>query len=378
MTAPSVLLVGTGLIGGSVGLGLKAAWPAAHIIAFDRDPDAAQAAVQQGAADRVGEAADAAIADLVVVSVPVSAYEEALSALIPYLRRGTLVTDTGSTKASTVAAAERLLPPEVPFVGGHPMAGSEEHGVAAARGDLFQGAWWVLTPGEATSPDAYRRAISMVSALGARTISLDPQAHDSLMATVSHLPQILASALMRVAAAESPDRAAILALAAGGFRDMTRIASSRPEIWVDICRENAEAVTTKLRAFAEELGSIADLVGRGDPGELHAFFAEARQARAGIPMKATRGALLEIQMEIPDRPGVLAEVTTTIGNLGINIEDVAMTHAADGGRGTISVWISEDVDLEGLLATLRSRDLVIASRPYISEAINPSVSEGTD
>lgn len=376
MTDPTVLIVGTGLIGGSIGFGLRQAWPEATLIAVDHDPEAAATAVQRGAAHRVGTLADASLADLIILSVPVSAYAPILTAIGPLVRPDALVTDTGSTKASIVALAEASLPGTVGFVGGHPMAGSEEHGIGAARGDLFQGAWWVLTPTATTPPGAVRRAIGLVSALGARSIALEPGAHDGLMATVSHLPQLLASTLMRVAAAESPDRAAILALAAGGFRDMTRIASSRPEIWIDICRENGVAITDKLRAFAHELVAVAELVERGEGGELGRFFSEARAARAGIPLKATRGALVEIQIEIPDRPGVLAEVTTTLGNLGVNIEDVAISHAAEGGHGTLSVWVTDDVPLEPLLATLRSRELVIASPPYISEAINPSVSEG--
>lgn len=377
MTPRRILLVGTGLIGGSIGLGLREAWTDAHITAIDRDQATAHAAVALGAAHSVGDFPDARDADMAIISVPVGAVEGVLRSLAQHLGPSTLVTDTGSTKAGFLHAAEQFLPAGQPVVGGHPMAGSESHGIASARLGLFTDAWWILTPSGSTATETYRRALALPAALGARTLALEPTAHDGLMATVSHLPQLLASTLMRLAAAEGQDRAALLALAAGGFRDMTRIASSQPEMWVDICRENSSAITDRLRAFAGEIERVATLIDGGVSGDLTRFFEEARDARAGIPLKAAPAALVEITIDIPDRPGVLAEVATTMGALGVNIEDLSIEHAGEGGHGALSVWVREDVGMEPLLAALKGRGLVIASCPYISEAEDGSVHEGT-
>jgi prephenate dehydrogenase len=376
MSGRKVLLVGTGLIGGSVGLGLRQAWPDAHVIACDADPSAAEQAVARGAAHAADAIDRAADCDIVVVSVPVGALESVLSDLAPHLGPDTLLTDTGSTKSGFVEAAARILGEDHLVVGGHPMAGSEQHGIEAASPDLFSGAWWILTPTSSTRPEAYQQALRLVAALGARTIALDPGSHDRLMATVSHLPQLLASALMRMAGQEGQDTEAILALAAGGFKDMTRIASSRPEMWVDICLENGSAITDRLRAFAGELSSVADLIDGG--GDLLSFFREAKQARDRIPLKRETTGLVEIHIDIPDRPGVLADVTTAMGQLAVNIEDLGIRHAAEGGHGILTIWLADDVDTDrciekltglGLDASI-SRDDDPSTPPYSRSPIS--------
>jgi len=352
-----ILLIGTGLMGGSVGLGIARAWPTAERLALD--PVHAIQAVELGAATRIANDADLAAVDLVVVSVPVSATAAVFGDIGPKLRAGTIVTDVGSTKASIAEAARSLLPPSVPFVGGHPMAGSELSGIEAARADLFEGSWWVVTPTAEADADAVRSVLALVTALGARSLVLDPAAHDTLVATVSHLPQLLASSLMRFAGEQGRDRAAIRALAAGGFRDMTRIAASRPDIWLDICRENRDAIVSVLRAYAGDLGSVADAVERGDVEGLRALFEQARDARRSLPTKAGVGEIEELLIEIPDRPGALADVTTTVGELGVNIEDLAITHAADGDRGVLSLFVRSDAPRATLLDALRARGLVV-------------------
>jgi prephenate dehydrogenase len=352
-----ILLVGTGLMGGSVGLGLASAWPGAERIALD--PVHGERAVALGAATRTGSAADLESGDLVVVSVPVSATAAVFASLAGALPDGCVVTDVGSTKASIATAARAHLPAGVGFVGGHPMAGSEESGIEHARADLFEGSWWVLTPTSETPADAARVVLAMVSALGARSLLLEPSSHDALVATVSHLPQLLASSLMRFAEEQGRDRAAIRALAAGGFRDMTRIASSRPDIWLDICQENREAIVEALHGYARSLEGVADAVATSDVDALRALFEGAREARRALPTKAGVGEIAELLIEIPDRPGALAEVTTAVGELGVNIEDLAITHAADGSRGVLSLFVRSDAPRATLLDALTARGLVV-------------------
>ncbi|MCU1379587.1 MAG: tyrA, partial [Acidimicrobiales bacterium] len=219
-------VVGTGLIGGSIGLALKAAgW---HVTGTDHNEASAARALELGAIDAVGDDADA---ELTFIATPVGAVAEAAKG------RPGVVTDVGSVKASIVGA---LANPR--FVGGHPMAGSEQEGVDGSRADLFQGAVWVLTPVATTDSAAHALVRSVVSSFGADVVELPPERHDALVAVVSHVPHLTAVSLMGLAAERSEEHAALLRLAAGGFRDMTRIAAGHPGIWPDICAENRDAI----------------------------------------------------------------------------------------------------------------------------------------
>lgn len=360
MKPSKILLLGTGLVGGSIGLGLRQAWPEAEIVAVDRDTQAADRAVELGVATSAGTVEDAVGCQLVVVSVPVSAGLDAFRQLAPHLAPGCVVTDVGSTKRNVVDAAAEALPLGTSFVGGHPMAGSEHSGVEYAHAELFRGNWWILTPTSETPPEAYKLVLGMAAALGARTLVLDPDIHDSLVAAVSHLPQLLASGLMRFAGEQGRDLAALRALSAGGFRDMTRIASSPASIWIDICRENRSAIGKVLHGFAQELEQVAAAVERRDEDWLKKFFEEAKEARESVPVKSGIGELVEILVDIPDRPGALAEITTLVGELGINIEDLGgITHSADGTHGVLSLFVRSDAPRDVLLVTLESRGLVV-------------------
>ncbi len=248
-TAPqSVALIGTGLIGGSIGLALRR--EGVVVRGYDQDAARADAARALGALDTVaGSVADAvAGADLTVVAVPVG---HVADVVLDALDAGAvLVTDVGSVKAPVVAAVEAARPDLAPrFVGGHPMAGSEQEGLAGAAADLFVGATWVLTPTSRTDPGVFAAVRSWVAAFGAEPLAVTPDLHDALVAVVSHVPQLAASTLMNVASAGSEEHAVMLRLAAGGFRDMTRIASSHPAIWPDICLANRDAIVGALDAL---------------------------------------------------------------------------------------------------------------------------------
>jgi prephenate dehydrogenase len=337
-----VAILGTGLMGGSIGLALKRADPTHEITAFDRDPAAATEAVARGAADRAAASATEAVADaeLVFVAAPVSIIPSLVKEVAPALRTGALITDVGSTKSRVVVEVESWLPEGVAFIGGHPMAGSEDDGIGSARDDLFADAWWILTPTERSSAEDYRRLHALLATLRARVMALAPAEHDELMALISHVPQLTATALMNMAADRGKEHAGLLALAAGGFRDVTRVAASNPEIWLDICAENREALVGALGDFAGRLLELRDAVDRGDREALRAALEAGRQARRTLPGKAVEGDAWEVRMPIPDRPGVLAQVTTLIGNLGVNIEDLQISHSAEGGRGVLHLVVS--------------------------------------
>jgi len=351
-----VAIIGSGLIGGSVGLKLMSSGDH-QVVVYDRDPEAAGRAVAIGAATRSASTAAEAIdgSEVVFLATPVGALEPLVRELRGSLLPGQVLTDVGSTKSRVVVEIEESIPEGVNFVGGHPMAGKEDHGIEAADGSLFDGAWWILTPTSATDHAAYRLVHSLVTTLGARVMALTPQEHDELLALISHVPQITATALMTQAAERGREHAGLLALAAGGFRDVTRVAASNPEIWLDVCRENRDSIVLALRAFTERLSAIGDLIEAGDREQLGLLFAEGRRARRSLPGKQVAGDLFAVRMPIPDRPGVLAEVTTTVGNLGVNIEDLEISHEAEGGRGALMLAINGRVDADRAAEALDRR-----------------------
>lgn len=337
----NVAILGSGLIGGSIGLALKKQGWEGSVVAYDLDPDVAQLAVARGAADRQAPSIEDAVsgAGLVVIATPVGAIVETARQAASFLEPGVVLTDVGSTKSRVVVEVEVLLPAGVEFVGGHPMAGTEDEGIAAAKEGLFEGAWWILTPTDRSDPEAYRRVHAFVATLGARVMALRPEEHDELMAVVSHVPHLTAAALMNMAAERGRRHAGLLALAAGGFRDVTRVAASNPQIWLDICKENGPAIAATLDRFAKELLSLRDLVLREDPDALRKVFLAAREARRSLPGRISEGDLCEVRFPVPDRPGVLADVTTAVGNIGVNIEDLQLSHLIEGGRGTLHLTV---------------------------------------
>jgi len=338
----NVAIIGSGLIGGSIGLALKKHVPGCRVTVVDQNPEAARRAVELGAADVAAESVEAAVEgrDIVFVATPVRVIPDVVRRAGEGMKDGAIITDVGSTKSHVVVEVERDSRLQRLFIGGHPMAGSEDEGVEAARANLFDGAWWILTPTERSDPDGYRRLHQVLTTLGARVMAIDPARHDELMAIVSHVPQLTATALMGMAAARGEEHAGLLALAAGGFRDMTRVAASNPDIWVDVCRDNADAISAALGSFIERLETLRELLKRGDEDQLRSLFTQARSSRRGLPGKTIEGDPYEVRMPVPDRPGVLAEVTTSVGDLGINIEDLQISHVAEGGRGTLHLTVA--------------------------------------
>ncbi|MGH9226074.1 MAG: prephenate dehydrogenase/arogenate dehydrogenase family protein [Acidimicrobiales bacterium] len=325
--APRAAVVGTGLIGGSIGLALRAkGW---HVTGRDADPSKAERALELGALDAVG---DDPAATITFVAVPVAVIaEEARRAL----GHGGVVTDVGGVKTAIVAGVDHPR-----FVGGHPMAGSEQDGVDGATADLFEGATWVLTPRVDTDPGAYTYVRSVVTTLGAEILALPPERHDDLVATVSHVPHLAAAALMVQAADGAEEHAALLRLAAGGFRDMTRIAAGAPGIWPDICAENREAIVKALDELQASLSAMRDLVVLGDRPGLLSALERAREARTNLPARFESPAqLAEVRVPVPDRPGVLAEVTTLLGELGVNIADIEIAHSTEGNHGVLLIVV---------------------------------------
>ncbi|HEY8527213.1 MAG TPA: prephenate dehydrogenase [Acidimicrobiales bacterium] len=327
------MIVGTGLIGGSIGLRLRRlGW---YVTGRDADAERARQALELGALDAVGDDPEATIT---FVATPAKAVageaRRALDAGAP------LVTDVAGVKEPVVDAVADPL-----FVGGHPMAGSEQEGVAGASADLFEGATWVLTPTAGTDASAYTQVRQIVTTLGAEVVALPPERHDTLVAIVSHVPHLTAATLMRLADERSEEHRALLRLAAGGFRDMTRIAAGHPGIWPDICSENRTAIVSVIDELMSALHDMRQLVAKGDREGLLAVLEQARAARLNLPVRL-RGAadLREVRVPVPDRPGVLAEITTLATDLDVNIVDLEIAHSTEGERGVLIMLVSSGAE----------------------------------
>ena len=349
--APRAAVVGTGLIGSSIGLALRArGW---HVTGADHDEARAKEALAHGALDEVGHDPGA---EITFVATPVSSVAAAATAA---LAGGPgVVTDVGSVKGPIVAAVGSAR-----FVGGHPMAGSEQEGLQGADAELFAGATWVLTPTAATDATAYALVRSVVSSLGADVVAIPPDRHDALVALVSHVPHLVAATLMGLAADGAEEHAQLLRLAAGGFRDMTRVAAGHPGIWPDICAENRAAIVAALDSLVTALGGMRAVVEAGDRPGLLSVLESARAARTNLPVGVARSdELSEVRVPVADRPGVLAEVTTLAGELSVNIADLEIAHSAEGERGVL-LLVVDTADAERLRRALVTRGYRPSTHP---------------
>ena len=335
-------VMGLGLIGGSVATALRTrGW---HVVGTDSVTGSAEAALAKGLVDVVGIDPTA---EITFCAAPVGAIPEVAKRALAETRG--VVTDVGSVKGSVVAQID-----DQRFVGGHPMAGSELLGLDGADPAMFEGAVWVLTPTAATPDAVFTVVASVVADLGAEVVALPADQHDALVAVVSHVPHLTAATLMRLADRRSHDHAALLRLAAGGFRDMTRIASGHPAIWPDICVENRGAIVTALDELVSGLSAVRDQVAVGDRAGLLELLQEAREARNNLPLRAARPEeLAELRVPIPDRPGAAAELFTLAAELGVNVDSFEVVHSAEG-RGGVAVLLIDAEQAElfrgGLLA----------------------------
>jgi prephenate dehydrogenase len=272
-------VIGVGLIGGSFALALKAARKVSHVVGAGRSEANLRLALQRGILDAIAPDARSAArdADVVLIAAPVAQFPEIFSTVS--LKPGALVTDAGSTKRDVIAAARRGLGPKIAqFVPGHPIAGAEKSGAAAASADLFRQRRVVLTPLAENRAEAVSEIEALWRACGATVSRMDAEEHDAVLAAVSHLPHVLAYALVHDVCKRN-NSAQLFSFAAGGFRDFTRIASSHPEMWRDICLANRDALLQELKQYANELGTIRKLIAKGDGAALEKLFTAARDAR---------------------------------------------------------------------------------------------------
>ncbi len=349
-----VAVCGVGLIGGSIGLAAQRRLDA-EVVGFDPSADAIAHGLERGAlTGGAGSVAEAvATADIVFCAAPVGHLPDLIEAALEATGEATVVTDVGSTKREL---AERFTAHREAsrFIGGHPIAGAETAGVENARAELFEGARWYLTPSGTAGGVHYDRLQRAVADIGARPQAIDAELHDRLMATVSHLPHVIANVLVTQAEVAISDQGERLPEVGRSFRDATRVAGANPAIWKDIFAANSQAVAAEIDRAAERLREASELIRSGDPGAVEAWQTRAAEARGRLLDSAAAGGVLsELRVSVENKPGVVAEIALALGRAGVNIEDMALQPAADMRTGAISLWVAGAEDAERAAAVMR-------------------------
>ncbi len=341
-----IAIIGVGLIGGSLGLVWKKRLNDVHVVGFD-SARVLETALRRGAIDRGASSPADAVRDahVVVLAAPLRTIVATLEEIAPHLRAGTVVTDVGSVKRPVIHQAVETLADDVIFVGGHPMAGSERRGVRYADALLFENATYVLCPAGPTGnlADDRPQFVELIRATGARLLILDADRHDHIAATVSHLPQLIAVALMNYAAERNEQDDAFLKLAAGGFRDMTRIASSSFDVWRDILVANTGPILDALAGFSNGLQKLRGRMGAEDLKELQHAFTSAHSARESIP-RDTKGflhPLSDVYVYAEDRPGELLSIARILHGASLNIKDIELLKIREGTGGAFRIGFAD-------------------------------------
>jgi prephenate dehydrogenase len=334
-----VAVLGVGLVGGSVGLAARERL-GAEVRGYDPAPGVPDRALVRGAisAACASPAEALAGAEAAFVAAPVRALPGAVADALAAAAPACVVTDVGSTKRELVASVD-----DHRFIGGHPLAGAETAGVEHARADLFDGATWYLTPTQRTEGVLYERLYRLLADLGARPAAIDAETHDRLMASVSHLPHVLANVLVaQTARALESER---LPATGPSFRDVTRVAGASSAIWRDIYLSNADALVAVIDDTVRRLTDVREALAARDEDAVVGWNDAARDDRRRLlEADLAGGAVVELRVSVPNRPGVVAEVALALGRASVNIADMALYPAADNMTGSIALWIAGEQD----------------------------------
>jgi prephenate dehydrogenase len=344
-----IAVIGIGLIGGSVALAARERL-GATVSGHDRSGEALQSALARGALDRACDSLADALEDAEVafVSVPVGQLPELVGEVLRHAPEDCVVSDVGSTKRAVMAAHD-----DPRFVGGHPLAGAETAGVEHARADLFDGATWYLAPGPRTSGLLYDRLYRVLRGLGAQPTAIDAQTHDRILASVSHLPHVLANVLVSLAAGTLAAGGERLPAVGPSFRDATRVAGAPSAVWTDIYLSNRDALSAEIDKAVERLTAFRDVLAVGDGGRIAAWNdAAAADRQRVLESQLAGGPLFELRASVPNRPGVIAQLALELGRGGVNITDMALYPTADMSEGVVALWVS------GAAAARRTEALV--------------------
>lgn len=342
-------IIGLGLIGGSLAKALKRSHPSLTIMAYDRDVDSLIQAKEQGVLDTYETSINANFShcNLLFLCLPVEANLAIIKQLAPYLRDDCILTDVSSTKSHlNEFIKERQL--GCTFIGGHPMTGSEKTGYAASKAYLFENAYYILCPYDETPEEYIRLLTELISSLGALTLVLDADEHDYITSVISHFPHLLASSLVYHMSCQAEEQPLLKELAAGGFKDITRIASSNPDMWASIFKTNETEICKQLEAFIETLEKAKMLLEPGREEDLHDYLIHTKDFRDRLNSK-TRDPIAvnhTLRMDVADEPGVIAKVTTLLSEANINIKNIGIFNYREHISGILEIVLESEEDLE--------------------------------
>ncbi|MGM0845958.1 MAG: prephenate dehydrogenase [Bacillota bacterium] len=347
----TVLAAGLGLIGGSLCISIKKAHPEARIVGYDKNKEQQILAKELGVIDEEAgsfeEAAEAA--DLIILAAPVNAILNLIESLQKAdLKRNAIITDAGSVKSPILEASKLLAGKGAAFIGGHPMAGSHKSGVKAAKDLLFENAYYILTPGEGTSEKEVRDLKHWLSGTRAKFLSLNAKEHDELTGIISHFPHLIATSLVQTAMNAEDQFPYISRLAAGGFKDTTRIASADPQMWSDITLQNNQVLLKLLRNWKESMDELIGWIEEEDKKSVYRFFSEAKAFRDGLPVKS-KGAIpafYDMYVDIPDVPGVIAKITGLLAEANVSLTNIRVLEMREDTVGRLVISFQNNFDLE--------------------------------
>ncbi|KNB72048.1 prephenate dehydrogenase [Brevibacillus reuszeri] len=366
MKKTTIAVIGVGLIGGSIALSMRRD-PNIRVVGYDVRQDCLDKALTLGVIHAGTTDLQTAVreANVIFLASPVEQIFATLHLLTELdLQEDVIVTDVGSTKSNIVAQALEVIPEHVTFIGGHPMAGSHKSGVEAASDRLMENAYYVLTPAPGTSKEKIERLTEMLSLTRAKVVHMDANTHDQVVGAVSHFPHVLASALVNLVAGYDDENAWHARLAAGGFRDITRIASSNPRMWRDVLLQNRDHILKIANDWASALQNVVTLVEKGDPDGIEHFFKTARDFRDGLPERKA-GALPplnDLYIDIPDHPGEIGRITTLLGARQINITNLQIRETREDIYGALRITFQSQEELEKGEELLRYFDYNVYKR----------------
>lgn len=346
----NVSIIGLGLIGGSLGLALKRNRDV-HVTGFDNSYGAMQEAYRRGIIDTIAVSLDQVSedADVIIFATPVNTTVRILKDVSSWrLKKDVIITDTGSTKGPIMEAVEPLIKQGITFIGGHPMTGSHKSGVSAAREHLFENAYYILTPAISGQGRQVKQLRELLEPTKGKVVVIDAAAHDRMTAIVSHFPHLVASSLVGRLSAQQEEQPFVRELAAGGFRDITRIASADPIMWRDITTQNREELLNQLDGWVEEMGNIRQLLVQNDPKEIQSYFAEAKKYRDDLPI-TMQGALYmthDLHVDVPDHPGVISEITKILADERISITNIRIVETRTDVFGILVISFQSTEDRE--------------------------------
>ncbi len=356
MKETTIAFIGLGLIGGSIARGLKRHDPSITIMAYMRTREKLCQAKSDGTIDIILDGIDETLSacDMIFLCTPVEYNAAYLKQIRPYLKPGALLTDVGSTK-SDIHEAVRAEGMEDVFVGGHPMAGSEKTGYENSTDHLLENAYYVITPTDKSTREQIARMTQVAAAIGAIPLVMDCRQHDYSVAAVSHLPHLIASSLVNlVRDSDSPD-GTMKRIAAGGFRDITRIASSSPVMWEQICMTNTENIRVLLKKYIDSLEVIQERLEARDGKAIHDLFEESRTYRDSISGRSAGPVTPDYSftVDIVDEPGSISTLAVILASKGINIKNIGINHSREYGEGALRITFYDGNAMEQAMTLLK-------------------------